>query len=279
MFVPKRVFILLTAVMLCVAGCQDKQSAPSVKGQKVLATVNGAPITADDINFQLQKGHGSAPKVNRSLDDVINQELLYQQGLKLGLDKAPDYRALLAKLDKEPRAAKRMEMARRVFNTQIAANVDIHYQDVREYYDKNADRIATGLHLLMIRFDDGQRAAEALKRIRNGETFEAVARAEMGSAPVKGREPWDLGFVKWEDVPVDFEDTIYAMKSGEVSNVLGTQQAGFQIVKLLESRKGARIGFDSVHAALMNRLRDLKLLESYNQYVANLRKNANISKI
>jgi len=277
MLIRTTILTLFLIALLSLTGCQERSQQS--KGGKVLATVNGAPITAADINYQLDKGHGGASKVNRSLDDVINQELLFQEGVKLGLDKAPDYRALLAKLDKGPPAAKRIEMARRVFNTQIAANINIQHQDIREYYDRHTDRFATALHLLMIRFDDEQRAAEALKRIRNGETFEAIARAEMGSAPVKGRAPWDLGFVKWEDVPVDFDETIYGMKNGEVSNVLGTQQAGFQIVKLLESRKGARVGFDSVHASLMNRLRDLKLLDAYNQYVAKLRKDANISKI
>jgi len=276
MFNLTTILSLFLMVLLGVTGCQDKPQQS--KGGKVLATVNGTPITADDTNFQIEKGHGGGPKVTRSPDDVINQELLYQQGLKLGLDKAPDYQALLAKLDKKPPAAKRIEMARRVFNTQIASKIDIRHQDIQEYYTKNTDKITTRLHLLMIKLDDEKQAGETLKKIRGGEKFESVARTVMGSVQIKGREPWDLGFVKWEDVPVDFENTIYGMKNGDVSGVLGNQQAGFQIVKLIESRKGPKVGFDSIHAPLMNRLRDLRLLEAYNQYVDNLRKNAKIEK-
>lgn len=276
MSIRSTIFFLSLLALACATGCHERPQQ-SQEG-RVVAKVNGTALTDRDLDFQQEKGHGGAPKVTRSVDDVINQELLYQQGIKLGLDKAPDYRALLAKLDRKPPAAKRIELARRVFNTQIAAKIDIRHQDVQEYYAKNIDKISTRLHLLMIKVADEKQAGDLLKKIRGGEKFESVARTVMGSTPGAGREPWDLGFVKWEDVPVDFEKELYGMKNGDVSEVLGNQQAGFQIVKLIESRKGPKVGFDSIHAPLMNRLRDARLLESYNHYVEDLRKNAKIEK-
>jgi hypothetical protein len=56
----------------------------------------------------------------------------------------------------------------------------------------------------------------------------------------------------------------------------GTRQSGFQIVKLVESKKGPRIEFSAIQATVMNRLRDLRLLEAYYQYVAQLKKDAKI---
>jgi parvulin-like peptidyl-prolyl isomerase len=276
----KLIASVLAAFTILVSGCQGKQQqAPSTNNQNVLARVNGTPITATDVDFQEQKFHDNAPKVNRSLDDVINQELLFQQGLKLGLDKDPGYRAKLPELAAQPAEAKRIEMARRVFNTQIASRINVSFQDARDYYKRNEEQIRTELHLEMIKFGELQQAKEALNKIRGGTRFEEIARLVTGNTKVNKHEPWDLGFVKWENVPIDFVEKIYKLKPGEVSDILGSRQAGFQIVKLVDSRKGPKGSFEPLQASIMNRLRDLRLLEAYNLYVAQLRKDAKIDLI
>jgi len=49
------------------------------------------------------------------------------------------------KLEHQLAIAKRAEMTRRVYNTQVAAKVEITNVDARNYYDKNAHQIATEL--------------------------------------------------------------------------------------------------------------------------------------
>ena len=280
MFYRTCFFVIVLAALLGMSGCKGKSpqtSSADNKDTKVLAKVNGTPITAADIAFRPPEPHGLPTWYpEKTLDDIINQELLYQQGLKLGLDKDPSYRNNLAKLNAMPPGAKRLEMARRVFNTQIASTIEVTYQDGKDYFDKNADRIATELQLEMAKFDKRQDAEDALKKLRGGASVESVARPVMGNKPVDGRMPWDLGFVKWDKVPVDFQEQIYKLKPGEVSDVLGSQGTGFQIVKLLAVRKRPKYDYPAVSAVVMNQLRDLKLLEAYNQYVAQLRKAANI---
>lgn len=280
MFAKKRVLIIFISALLCLTGCQGKeqQFPPSGKGSKVLARVNGSPITAADVAFRHQEGHGDEVSRPKSLDDIIDQELLYQQGLKLGLDKDPSYREKLAKLDRQPAGARRIELARRVFNTQIASKINLMPQDGKDYFDKNADKIATELHLEYMKFDDKQKAEDALKKIRGGAVFESIARSVMGTNKVAGREPWDLGFQKWQQIPVDFVDPVYRLKPGEVSDVLGNQQTDFQIVKLVATRKIPKLEYAPISAIVMNRLRDLKLLEAYYQYIAQLKKDATIVK-
>ena len=80
-----------------------KESAKSSgAGGKVIAKVNGTPITEEDLSFRLPGAHGerkASGNQQKALDDVITEELLYQQGLKIGLDKDPGYRAQIAKLE------------------------------------------------------------------------------------------------------------------------------------------------------------------------------------
>jgi parvulin-like peptidyl-prolyl isomerase len=280
MVMLKLLFTGLFVATLFFAGCNGKpQQSQTGQGSKVLARVNGTPLTPGDVAFRLELAHGNKPQYgDKSIDDIINQELLYQQGLKLGLDKDPSYIRKFGKPDGAPSGARRLEMARRVFNTQIASHIDVSYLDGKEYYDKHEERISTELHLHMIKADKRADAEEALKKIRSGAAFESAAQSMMGSVLVNGRKPWDLGFVKWENIPVDFEEQIYALKPGEVSNILGSQPTGFQIVKMIESRKAPKTNYPGISAIVMNHLRDMKLLTAYNTYVENLRKNAKIEK-
>jgi parvulin-like peptidyl-prolyl isomerase len=275
-----RRWVALYAVVLLLAACQGKPPAGQ-SGKAVLARVNGTLITEEDITISLTRGHGRPAEIQAGrefLDDVIVEVLMYQQGLKLGLDKESGYKDFLAKKQHQTARAQWREMKRRVINTQIAAKVEISHEDAGDYYKKNAERMATQLHLLLVKVKSKEAADEALKKIRGGESFESIARLLMGDAKVDGREAWDLGFVNWDKIPVDFFDTVYRLKPGEVSGVIGSQQAGFQIVKVIGTKKVPRVTFSAVQGTLMNRLRDLRMLESYNQYVVQLKSNAKIEK-
>ena len=277
MFVHKR-WVVLSTVVLLLAVCQGKPLWGR-DGNAVLARVNGTPITEENIAVNLSRGHGWPAEVQAGrefLDDAILEVLMYQEGLKLGLDKEIGYKAFIAKKQNQVPRAQWREMKRRVINSQIAAKIDIRPQDARDYYEKNAERIATQLHLLYIKVKSRGAADEALKKIRSGASFESVARPLMGDTKVDGREVWDLGFVKWDRIPVDFFDAVYRLRPGEMSDVMGSQQAGFQIVKVLAKKKVPVVAFSASQGIVMNRLRDLKILESYNQYVAQLKNNAKI---
>jgi peptidyl-prolyl cis-trans isomerase C len=263
--------LLTAALFLSLTACNEKP------GSKVLAKVNGTPLTAEDVNFRLQEAHGKTPQTgNKSIDDIINQELLFQKGKQLGLDQDPTFQSKLVALKKMPAGALRLEMARRVFNTQIASKIAVSHQDGKDYYEKNAEQISTELHLQMIMFQDKAKAEEALKKLRGGADFATIARPVMTGQPVPGREPWDLGFIRWDQVPVDFVSEIYRLKPGEISGILGSQPTGFQVVKLLERRQVPKSSYENQSASIINRLRDLKLLQAYKDYLVTLRKEAKI---
>jgi peptidyl-prolyl cis-trans isomerase C len=272
-------FILAGLFIGCTAKKEPAKSSET--GGKVIAKVNGTPITDEDLTYRLHGVHGAknTPGIQqKALDDVITEELLYQQGLKIGLDKDPGYRAQINKLEHQLAIAKRAEMTRRVYNTQVAARVEITHADAKNYYDKNADQITTELHLGVILFNNKEGAGEALEKIRGGATFESIARSVMGSQVSAGREPWDLGFLSWDRIPIDFVDAVYRLKPGEVSNIVSSKRTGYQIFKLFAARKNPKADFASTSGLIMNRLGDEKVREAYEQYVEKLKKEAKIEK-
>jgi parvulin-like peptidyl-prolyl isomerase len=271
---------VLSALLCGCTGKQESAAKPELAG-KIIARVNGTPITEEDLSFRLPGAHGgrkASGNQQKALDDVITEELLYQQGLKIGLDKDPGYRAQIAKLEHQLAIAKRAEMTRRVYNTQVAAKVQITQADAKNYYDKNANQITTELHLGVISFNNKERAEEALQKIRSGATFESVARSVMGDQASAGREPWDLGFLSWGQIPFDFVDAVYRLKPHQVSDVVSSQRTGYQVFKLFGARKNAKADFASMSGLIMNRLRDEKVIEAYGQFVEKLKKEAKIEK-
>jgi parvulin-like peptidyl-prolyl isomerase len=263
---------VLAALLYGCTGKKESAGKPEL-ASKIIAKVNGTPITEEDLRFRLPGAHGerkASGNQQKALDDVITEELLYQQGLKIGLDKDPGYQAQIAK---------RAEMTRRVYNTQVAAKVEITRADAKNYYDQNAHQITTELHLGVISFNNKERAEEVLQKIRGGTSFEANARSVMGSQVAGGREPWDLGFLSWDRIPIDFVDAVYKLKPGEVSNMVSSPRTGYQIFKLFAARKNPKADFNSMVGLIMNRLRDEKVITAYQQYVEKLKKEAKIEKL
>ena len=232
-----------------------------------------------NITFRLPSGHVKiSENQEKALDDFIVEELLYEKGLKIGLDKDPGYQAIIDRMEHQLAHAKRVEMTRRVYNTQIAAKVEITNSQAKNFYDQNADRIATELHLGVILFSSKERAEEAQKKIRGGATFESIAREVMGTQGPAGKEPGDLGFLSWDRIPSDFFEAVYKLKPGEVSGVVSSKRTGYQIFKLFEVRKNAKADFASLSGLIVNRLRDEKMGETFGQYVEKLKKEAKIEK-
>ncbi|MGA2954704.1 MAG: peptidylprolyl isomerase, partial [Thermodesulfobacteriota bacterium] len=127
-------------------------------------------------------------------------------------------------------------------------------------------------------FNNKEGAGEALQKIRGGAPFESIARGVMGSQVSAGREPWDLGFLSWDQIPFDFVDAVYRLKPGEVSSIVSSKRTGYQVFKLLGARKNPKADLTSMLGVIMNRLRDEKVMEAYEQYVEKLKKEAKIEK-
>jgi parvulin-like peptidyl-prolyl isomerase len=289
MLIHRTRIALLAVMLICSAGCADQtQKASAVnafKPPKVLARVNGVPITEADLAFQLRKAHGVASdpeNKRRDLEQVIKEELMYQQGLKLGIDKEPGYQLQVAQLESQLANTKRLEMTRRVFTSLVASKVNISDQDVKEYYTKNQDKITTDLHLGMLTFNSRDAAETALKKIKGGASFESVADETGGRTPSGApgaKKTWDMGYSTWDQIPIDFVDAVYQLKPGQVSDIVTMKQTGFYIFKLFEARKNPKADLNSMSAVIMNRFRDRKISEEYDNYEKQLMKGATIERL
>ena len=256
------------------------------EGDEVLATVNGTPITRADVGFLLMGGHGRTitPELRKqALDKLIELELVYQRGLELGLDKDKKYRAQMRKQELRLAASRRKEMMRRVGNVEIAAKVKVSEAEARAYFDKHADAIKSEFHLGALTFGDAQSAKAALAKLRSGEAFEELAKgtAKSGGGHGQGpaKPPWDLGFLKWKQMPSEWAEAVSSLQPGEVTGVVHGLRTGTRILKLIAKRESPDMDFDAVKAAIMNRLRDDKAEAARAEYLSELERKAKVVRL
>lgn len=145
----------------------------------------------------------------------------------------------------------------KMIDAEVAKQPPVTDAQVREFYDKNPDKFAQGEAVrashILIKVD--QKADEAakkkartqiedvLKQVKAGQDFGKLAQqhSQDGSAAQGG----DLGFFSRGQMVPPFEQAAFALKPGEISDIV-TTQFGYHIIKLAETRPPSTVPFEQV---------------------------------
>jgi peptidyl-prolyl cis-trans isomerase D len=150
----------------------------------------------------------------------------------------------------------------------LKKDITVSEDELRKYYDENASRYAVAeerraSHIL-IKADKGAPAAERSKAKARAEqlladirktpaAFAELARKnsqDEGSAANGG----DLDFFGRGAMVKPFEDAAFALKQGEISNVVESD-FGYHIIELTAVRGGEKKGFDAVRTEVESEVR------------------------
>jgi peptidyl-prolyl cis-trans isomerase D len=140
----------------------------------------------------------------------------------------------------------------------LAGQVVIEPAKIRDFYEQNKSRYAVeeqrqASHILLTVAkdapEDARKAARAkaegfVKQLRGGADFAALAKAQSqdaGSAPNGG----DLGVFGREMMVKPFADAAFALKPGEISDVVETE-FGFHVIKVSAIKPKTERSFESV---------------------------------
>lgn len=106
--------------------------------------------------------------------------------------------------------------------------VEVSDEKLKEFYDENKN-LFTELEASHILVDDEDTAKEVQKKLEDGGDFAELAKeySKDGSAENGG----DLGVFKKGDMVAEFEEAAFALKEGEVSDIVQSQ-FGYHIIKL-----------------------------------------------
>lgn len=271
---------------------------------KVLIAQNRLPqnLPAD----QLKDAESAA------LEQLISAELIYQAGQKAEIKdldkqietKIAQNRAKFPSTEEFEKALKTVEMTDKdlkeftrkdivittFIENSIVSKVTVAEADAKKFYDDNIDKFkqdesVKASHILIgvdakASDDEKKKAKEKaeglLKKIKAGEDFATLAKTE--STCPSGKQGGDLGqFGKGQMVP-PFEKVAFALKPGEVSDVVETQ-FGYHIIKLTEKQEGGTTKYDDVKARIMDYLKNTKIQKGVNDYLEELKKTAKIERL
>ena len=157
--------------------------------------------------------------------------------------------------------------------------------DIQEYYEKNAEQFKTAesarvAHIVKyVNWQTDEETAynaikEAHDELKNGAAFEVVVDKHTDCADSGG----DLGYVVKGQMVEEFEDVIFNMGSGEVSDIFRTR-FGFHIAKVYDRKPAAVAELKEVKDQIVNALQEQMRSKAIDDFIDTLKEKAKIEDV
>ncbi len=254
--------LALVLIALLFTACARREDGEAV------ARVGGSVLSADEFYASIPEqllAVMSLEDQEEALKTWGKTELLYQGGLRRGLDEDPQIRRRLREIEREL-------IAEEYIKGFMADVPDVTEEEARRYFDAHRSDYALQVRLAHILVRNRPEAARSLGQIRTGTPFETVA-ANVSidqTASLGG----DLGYMRRGDMIHELEEIAFSLKVGEVSGVLPSSY-GYHIVKVLDRHPGAgQPSFDSRYASVMNFLTSQRRRRAFDDELAELSERA-----
>jgi len=239
------------------------------------------------VTYTLLKQEAHARKVTVT-DAEVDQQL---QAMRDAAKTEEGFRKALADrkmtLERLKADAKTELSIAKMMKEHVATTVEATDAEVKAFYDQNQERFkrpetVRASHILLRVDPNADDAAkketrakidEILKRAKSGEDFGALAQqnSQDGSAPQGG----DLGYFPKEKMVPAFADVAFALKSGEISDVVITQ-FGVHIIKVTDRKPAGAVPLEEVSPRVKQFLTEQKKQQQAQAFIAGIRQKAKI---
>ncbi|MDR1926710.1 MAG: peptidylprolyl isomerase [Endomicrobium sp.] len=220
----------------------------------IIATVGGKKITENVLNKKLLKTPAEYQKFANThfgrkqfIDAVLMEAIVIESAKKAGIEKQKEYKNAVKNFQtkqKQQFADYKNGLLIETYVKEIYKKIKPNDTDVLKYYNVNKsvfkNHIAyTVRHILVY---DTQTAQNAIKRLKNCESFEKVAKEVSldGNSAANGGliKPFKRG-----DLLPEFENVVANLKNNEISGIVETPY-GYHIILKISERKLPSISFD-----------------------------------
>ncbi len=149
---------------------------------------------------------------------------------------------------------------------------------MKRYFSETLHKIQTEFHVGQLVYKGNDKAInDDLNDIKAGASFEDVAKRKFSDLPKKiDRNPWDLGYLRWNQIPEVWQDVIYGMKNGETSGIIKGPGKRFWIIKLIDRRENPNPDFEKSKSIIKQILKKRKIEALSYQWEKKLRDGAEI---
>lgn len=261
---------LLVLMAPVLAACGGTGTA---KQEKVLATVNGQPITEAMLG---EEAKSLPPYVRPILDtptgkmqfleSLITRDLLMQEALRRGIDRREDVRERL-------NAARRSILLEALLRDVTEKAPGLSDEALKKFYDANQENFRVGERVKVshVLFKERAQAEDFAKKAKNGIPFKEI----MKTASDEGGVSADLGFIERGKFDKAFEEAAFAAPTGQVTGPVKTVY-GYHLIQAGEKRPAGLQSFEEVKDQIAADLREQAQRDAFETLLSEMKKQAKI---
>ena len=276
----RRVAILLLASSSLLAACERKPSVPP----DVIARVNERMVTLTDFKRYLERNAGTelaqvthevaSAMLDQFVEEIIVSEYAASHGVEVPSEKIAEAVRTQAGTTV---IEKRDDMRREKLIADITAEIPEPGQDeIQTYYQQHQSEFRSGeeVRVRQILVNDEAIAKDIQQKLKAGANFGELSSA-FSRAP-NAKRGGEIGFVSRGEVPKMFEDQIFGLQPGQVSEIIGTDSS-FHIFKVEERRPAGMLDLQAAAPLIRTRLREEAIRDRLAQLVTASRRDMNIA--
>jgi parvulin-like peptidyl-prolyl isomerase len=215
-------------------GVEELKKGEKTKSDARLAAWNGGSITLSSFASMLDFDRLSSlpreevgDKIRGLLGDVVDEKIFQAEGRSRGYDNVPE-------IARKVRQHRERRMLRNLYENYILADVTVGETDFKEYFEGHRKEFTfpEKRKIAHVLIDSLDTAKEVLKRSRQGEPFDNLARTYSKDKSTAERGG-DIGWIDKDKVSPIFKEIFSTLKAGEIGDPVRSEQ-GYHIVKILE---------------------------------------------
>ncbi len=258
-------------------------AAPALNIGEVLADVDGVPVGSEEFQEAAARKKPEAgdalsmAEKKEVMDRLVDEKLLYKAALAKGLDRDPKVQKVMVNT-----------LLREEVYTNVR-NSDFPDEVLQAYYDAHVDEFVVPekvqIKRILVKVGKERTEAEAetiakdaYEQLRKDPTkFKDIA-ANISEDPYR-RRGGDVGFVPRSGkagLVQGVVDKAFEMKVEELSAPFKTED-GINIIYIANKRERVERTFQQMKGSVLRKVKNDKLKELYEQYVASLRTGAKIT--
>jgi parvulin-like peptidyl-prolyl isomerase len=260
----------------------------SIMSAQTLVTVNGSAITDTDVDSALmnatQGRFNQVPADKQAefrkqvLEQLIAKELVYGDAQKTGILKSKEFK------DEYKNVQERIkkELAIQVWQKKELDKVVVTEKELKEYYDKNKEEFdekesVHARHILVKEETEAKAIITDLKSL-TGDALKNkfIELAQTKSTGPSGPKGGDLGYFAQGQMVPEFNDKVFAMNVGTITEEPVKTQFGYHVIYLEDKKAKATRAYEDVKSFIEERLKMEKFKSIMKTKMEALQKQATI---
>jgi parvulin-like peptidyl-prolyl isomerase len=273
MFARRVATFLLVSVTL-LAACKRRPAVPP----DVVARVNDRMLTLADFKRYLVRNAGTdlsqlnAEVASAILDQFVEEIIVSEYAASHGVEVPAEKIAAAVRTEAGATVVeKRDEMRREKLLTDLSAKLPEPSQtEVQDFYNTHQGdfRSDEEVRVRQILVHDEALAKEIVQQLRNGVSFADLS--DRHSRAPNAKRGGEIGFVSRGELPKMFEDQIFRLQPGQVSDVIRTDTS-FHIFQVDERRPAGLLDLQAAAPLIVARLKEEGIRDQLNSLVTKSR--------